>query len=303
MLNFKELAENILTDLMNNGSISDILLKTKIFAFKRGDKELLEWVSKELNGYEDEKPPKYRILNCGLKVDVFVPFRGTARVDFPIDMIEDENVRNRLSNLPFHMSISEIDNLCKDASNDGMIRMKVPVCVYHFLSEFINGDIQDSYQYTTTAAVSQILVAVKSVLIDFLLKVSNEEDINFNKFIKTNPQMITINNNSGIVNTGSGDINAQGANVVTGNNNLISLENKQELLRILENIDNIAAAQPNTDYEEVSKDIKAELQKKQPDKKVLKRCFSAIPTFLAGVASSATGNGVTELIKAALSYL
>ena len=29
MLNFKELAENILTDLMNNGSMSDILLKTK----------------------------------------------------------------------------------------------------------------------------------------------------------------------------------------------------------------------------------------------------------------------------------
>jgi hypothetical protein len=303
MLNFKELAENILTDLMNNGSISDILLKTKIFASKRGDKELLEWVSKELNGYEDEKPPKYRILNCGLKVDVFVPFRGTARVDFPIDMIEDENVRNRLSNLPFHMSISEIDNLCKDASNDGIIRMKVPVFAYQFLSEFINGDIQDSYQYTTTAAVSQILVAVKSVLIDFLLKVSNEEDINFNTFIKMTPQMITINNNSGIVNTGDGDINAQGATVVTGDNNAIGADNKQELLRILAEIDKIAAAQPNTDYEEVSKDIKAELQKEQPDKKVLRRFFSAIPTFLLGVASSAAGNGVTSLITSALALL
>lgn len=303
MLNFKELAENVLTDLMNNGSISDILLKTKIFASKRGDKELLEWVSKELNGYEDEKPPKYRILNCGLKVDVFVPFRGTARVDFPIDMIEDENVRNRLSNLPFHMSISEIDNLCKDASNDGIIRMKVPVFAYQFLSEFINGDIQDSYQYTTTAAVSQILVAVKSVLIDFLLKVSNEEDINFNTFIKMTPQMITINNNSGIVNTGGGDINAQGATVVTGDNNAIGADNKQELLRILAEIDKIAAAQPNTDYEEVSKDIKTELQKEQPDKKVLRRFFSAIPTFLLGVASSAAGNGVTSLITSALALL
>lgn len=58
MLNFKKLAENILEDLMNNGAISDILLKTKIFAFKRGDNELLSWISKELNGYEDETPPK-----------------------------------------------------------------------------------------------------------------------------------------------------------------------------------------------------------------------------------------------------
>ena len=62
MLNFKKLAENILTDLMNNGSISDILLKTKILASQKGDKELLEWVNHELEGYE-EKPPKYRILN------------------------------------------------------------------------------------------------------------------------------------------------------------------------------------------------------------------------------------------------
>ena len=72
MIDCKKLAENILMDLMNNGSISDILLKTKIYASKRGDGELLAWVTKELGGYE-EKPPTYRILNSGLKVVVFVP--------------------------------------------------------------------------------------------------------------------------------------------------------------------------------------------------------------------------------------
>lgn len=302
MLNFKELAENILTDLLNNGSISDILLKTKIFASKKGDVGLLEWVTRELEGYEN-KPPKYRILNSGLKVDVYIPFRGTARVDFPIEMIDDESVRNRLSNLPFHMPIAELEILCRESSNDGMIKMKVHVYAYQFMKEFINGDIQDAYQYTTTAAVSQILVSVKSILIDYLLKISNEEDINFNNFIKTNQQMITINN-SGIVNTGSGDINAQGATVVTGDNNTIGADNKAELLRILAEIDKIAAAsQPNPDYEEVVKDIKAELHKEQPAKNYLKRCFQAIPSFLMGVASSAAGNGLTTLIKSALALL
>ena len=93
MMNFKELAENILTDLMNNGSLSDILLKTKIFATKRSDNELLLWISKELDGYGDEKLPKYRNLRCGLKVEVVVPFGGYGIVDFPIDMIEDDNAR------------------------------------------------------------------------------------------------------------------------------------------------------------------------------------------------------------------
>lgn len=302
MLNFKELAENILTDLMNNGSMSDILLKTKIFASKRGDKELLEWVTHELEGYE-EKPPKYRILNSGLRVVVHVPYQGIARLDFPVDMIENDGARDRLSNIPFFSPIGEIENLCNNTDGDGRISMKVPVFAYRYMSGFINGDIQDAYQYTTPAAVSQIIVSVKSVLIDFLLKVSNEEDINFNNFIKTNPQMITINN-SGIMNTGSGDVNAEGATIVNGDNNIICTDNKEKLLKILAEIDKIAAAVlPNTDYEETVKDIKAELQKDKPQKNILRRFFSAIPTFLSGVGASVVANQLNPLVTSALALL
>jgi hypothetical protein len=301
MLNFKELAENILTDLMNNGSLSDILLKTKIFATKRGDNELISWISKELDGYGSEKPPKYRILNCGLTVDVFIPLRGTTCIDFPIDRINDDTIRNRLSSIAFLNPITEIENLCKDDSNYGLVKMKVPVDVYPFMSRFINGQIQDVYQYVTTAAVLQILTSVKSLLIDFLLKVSDEEQINFNSFIQTKPNMITIN--AGIVNTGNGDVNAQGSTNVVGDNNIISEDNKQELLRILAEIDRIAASQSNSEYEEVSKDIKSELQKEKPEKKYLKRCFQLIPSFLIDVAASVSGNGLTQLIKSALDLL
>lgn len=301
MLNFKELAENILTDLMNNGSLSDILLKTKIFATKRGDNELISWISKELDGYGSEKPPKYRILNCGLTVDVFIPLRGTTCIDFPIDRINDDTIRNRLSSIAFLNPITEIENLCKDDSNYGLVKMKVPVDVYSFMSRFINGQIQDVYQYVTTAAVLQILTSVKSLLIDFLLKVSDEEQINFNSFIQTKPNMITIN--AGIVNTGSGDVNAQGSTNVVGDNNIIIEDNKQELLRILAEIDGIAASQSNSEYEEVSKDIKSELQKEKPEKKYLKRCFQLIPSFLIDVAASVSGNGLTQLIKLALDLL
>ena len=105
MLNYKDLAENILMDLMNNGSLSDILLKTKIFATKRGDNELLSWISKELDGYEEEKLPKYRTLKCGLKVDVFVPFRGPGSVDFPIDIIKDDTARNSLSIMDIYICL------------------------------------------------------------------------------------------------------------------------------------------------------------------------------------------------------
>ena len=301
-MKFKELAENILSDLMNDKSLSDVLLKMKIFASVRKDEELLDWVIKELNGYEEVAPPKYRILPSGLKIKVHVPYQGENWIEFPAEMVRDDKARERLSNLPFHQSVAEIENISKSSEKDSLVKVRVPVFAFSYFSEFINGDIQDAYQYTTPAAVSQIVVSIKSVLIDFLLKIGKEEDINFNTFIKTNPQMITINN-SGIMNTGSGEVKAEGATIVNGNNNIISADYKKELLDILEKIDKIAAAQPNTDYDEASKDIKAELQKPQPDKKYLKRCFQAIPSFLMGVASSATGNGLTTLISSAIALL
>ena len=303
MIDCKKLAENILMDLMNNGSISDILLKTKIYASKRGDGELLAWVTKELGGYE-EKPPTYRILNSGLKVVVLVPYRGIFQIEFPTEMIKDEKVRDRLSNMPFHNPIAEIENICKNDGDDGNVNMHIHIGAYNFISDYINGEIQDAYQYTTKAAVTQILVAVKTVLIDYLLKVSNEENIDFSTFIKNNPKMNNTTIIAGVVHTGSGDLNVQESTNIVGNKNLINTCNKEELLKILTEINKIAeTATPNPDYVELIKDIKAELEKDQPDRNKVKRFFQLIPTFLSGVASSIAGNGLTQLITSAVSLL
>lgn len=100
MINYKELAENILSDLMGNTSISDILLKVKIFAAQKQDNDLLAWVKKELKGYDD-KPAEYRFLDSRVRVVVFLPFRGNVSVDFPVDIIKNQDVRNRLSKMVF----------------------------------------------------------------------------------------------------------------------------------------------------------------------------------------------------------
>lgn len=304
MLSYKELAETVLSDLMNNRSVSDVLLKMKILASVRNDDELLSWVTKELNGYGEETPPKYRILNSGVKIKVFVPFRGEFWIEFHAEMVEDERVRERLIHIPFHQSIGEIESLCKASDDEGTINMHVPVYAYSFMSKFINGDIQDAYQYSTKAAVTQIVISVKSILIDFLLKVNNEEDIDFNTFIKTIPQMSNVTINAGVVNTGNGIVNAQGSTNVVGDNNCVNSSDKAELLRILSEIDKIAASvAPNPEYEDVSKDIRMELHKEAPAKNFLKRCFQAIPSILTGVSTGVVANGLSPLITAALSLL
>lgn len=304
MMNYKDLAENILSDIMSNGSISDILLKAKIFASKKGDNDLLTWVSNELNGYEGISAPKYRILPLGLKVDVFVPFRGTSRIDFPAEMIKNKEVRERLSDLHFNNPIAEIEGLCKSTSDDANLYSKVHAYAFQFMAEFINGDIQGAYQVVTKASVSQILVAVKSVLIDFFLKISGEEDIDFSTFVKNNPNMTpNIQINTGIVNNGNGVINASGSTNIIGDNNVANVNNKEELLGILAEIDKLVKTQQNTEYNEVTNDIRDELQKEAPSKSYLKRCFQAIPSILAGVGTGVVANGITPLVQAAVALL
>ena len=91
-------------------------------------------------------------------------------------------------------------------------------------------------------------------------------------------------------------MNAQGATTVVGNNNIITVDNKAKLLRILTEIDKLAAAQPNEEYDEISKEIKDELQSEVPKKGLLKRCFQAIPTILTGIGTGIAANALSPLI-------
>ena len=303
MMSDKKFAETIMSDLMSNVSISDILLKLKIFASTKGDSELLNWVTQELEGYEN-KPPKYRILDAGVKIDVFVPYRGTFTIDFHTEMVTDERVRERLTKMPFHQSIEELIHLSSNNSDDGNICMHIPVPMYKHFVDFINGHIQGAYQYTTKAALAQVIVSLKSLIVDYVLKLSNSENLDFNTFIKNNPAMATsININAGIVNTGDGTINAQGSVNITGDNNSVNAGDRQELLDILSKIDSMAESLQDAEYSEVSKNIKDELEKDAPSANYLKRCFQAIPSILTGVGSGIMANGITPLVKDAIALL
>ena len=305
MLDSSKLVEKIASDLMSDRPVSEILLQLKLLASVKGDSEMLKWVTLELEGYED-KPPDYRILPSRLMVEVAVPYAGSRVVDFPIEVIKIQAIRDRLSNMPIHNPISEIEQLCRGKDEGGSIEMPVPVHVYRSFSGFIRGSVQRAYQSVTKAALAQVIVSIKSLLIDYLLALGKEEDINFNAFINNNQKMIdkSVTINAGIYNAGDGTVNAQGATTVVGDNNIIGEGNKEELLKILAQIDELAAsAQLNPEYKEVSNEIKEELKKQTPANNLLKRCFQLIPTFFANVGAGIIANKLTPLIASAIALL
>ena len=89
MESIKEMAESILSDLMNNIPISELLLKAKIFASKKGDQDLSNWIDHELNGYK-EKPPVYRMLDAGVKINICNGFQKITNFEYPIDLVKEE---------------------------------------------------------------------------------------------------------------------------------------------------------------------------------------------------------------------
>ena len=302
MIDVKNQAELILSDLMNNKPISEVLLKVKILASAKSDNELSDWVTNELHGYNGI-PPKYRILPSGLKVELFVPFSGTTLIDFPTEMIEVDKVRDRLSKICFVNPVEEIDKLC-NSPDSNFITFHVTAYVYNYLSKFVNGDIQDVYQFVTNAAVSQILVSVKSVLIDFLLNLCDKENLNFSSFMQNSPIMNNVTINAGVVNTGNGTVNAQDFSTIIGNNNTVSVNDKNELLKILDEIDKLAdTLKTNIEFKDLSKDIRSELQKENPVRKYIKRCFQAIPSLLKTVGTEVIASRLSLLINSALSIL
>lgn len=100
---------------------------------------------------------------------------------------------------------------------------------------------------------------------------------------------------AGIVNIGSGTVNAQGP---------INEVGKNELLTILKKLDSIAElAEDNEAYKEVSDDIKKEIEKPEPNKSLIRRSLQLIPSFLASVSSDIIANEVSPLVQSALSIL
>ena len=298
--NLRQLAESILTDLTQDAPIANTMLKAKVFASKKKDKDLLSWIEHELNGYE-ENLPKYRLLDAGVKVDIHRGFQEVLGYNYPVGMVKDEKVRERLLHLPIHGSISEVEEL-STKSGEGTIHIDIPIEIwYHHMRHCINGDIQRAYQFATVASVKQIMVKIKSLLIDYFLKIDKGELLSFLSLIKKEtPTMQII---AGIVNTGSGNATANGATIISGANISINKDNLPELQRILSCIEEIMKSLNSDDYKEISEELKTEIEKDSPSRNIIKRGLQAINGIASGIVSGVIANQVSPLVTSAIALL
>lgn len=291
METYTKIAENIIAGISNNETIADLLLKAKIYASLKKDKKMLSWIQGELEGYEN-KPPEYRILDCAVKVKVFKPFVGEFNIYFPVEVINDERVRNRIVKMPIHASITEVEDLSKQPNS---ILLNLSFGLAKYFSPFLGGDFQGAYQEVSPSALKKIIILVKDILLSYFLKVAEGEDIDFTAMTKTkfdgdmkitNSKVIVSGNDTHITNS-----------VVNSENVKVNEDNLEKLKAILSELESHVLKSNNEEGLEAIEEVKQELNSEKPSKNKLQLLWrglgSVLTGTLSGVSVSLISKGLT----------
>lgn len=168
----KDLINSIIKDLIDDAPISKIMLKAQAIAANLGNDKFTEWIKREQNGYgKDDDIPEYRKSKCQAKVNMTKGFNIITNFDVPIDAIPDEKTREVLSHICFSEPISEIDNMSKNASPSGALKVIAPAYAYYKTNEiFPYCNVDALWKVTNVTAASAVVDKFKSKMLEFFLE-------------------------------------------------------------------------------------------------------------------------------------
>ena len=304
-MNTKLLIENIIEDLVNDASISKIMLKAQAIAYALGNDDFQQWVYKEQNGYNSAKEvPEYRKVDSGLVVSASLSFGRIANnYPLPIDIIPDKSVRDYLKVVKLMQPIAIIENFLIDRDTSSLY-FEVPGFLWKDIETCLDdGNVLSAKQIVPVASFRSVVEKLKSQLLHFFLELSKQIDIDFN--VLTNKDKIASIMNqtfyAGIVNTGRGNVQADNATIIGGTNNNVSITPllKEQIENILQQIETIKSdiSADEQDIAEVILDIRNELEKLSPYKRFVKNSLQALKSFGRIIAEKSIECGLNNILS------
>lgn len=166
-----EIIENLSSE---KGKLSDALLKTKVLLHKIGHKELVPWVNNELNGYPDKDTvPEYRVLPAQVLVDASNgAYRATSH-HIPMGHLTDKH-REAIETARMDQSLAVLEKFTE--KDGGNLRAHIPMESYGILGKGLgnNYQIESAWSEVSQTSVLQILIQVRSRLLDFVLELNDQ---------------------------------------------------------------------------------------------------------------------------------
>jgi len=158
----------------DSGKLSDALIKTKVLLHKIGHKELVPWVNSELNGYPDPGTvPEYRILPAQVLVNAANMAYQVTSHHIPLGHLEQKH-RERLETARMDQSLAVLEKFTE--KDDGHLQAHIPMESYGILGKGLDRSyrIQSAWSEISHTSVIQILIQVRSRLLDFVLELSDQ---------------------------------------------------------------------------------------------------------------------------------
>jgi hypothetical protein len=229
-----KIIDELIDEISNgNSKLTDILIKTKVLAFKLKNETLKNWIDNELNGYVSDELPEYRKLKCLVIGTMSNGFQRANNYPIPLTGI-DKEIAEGLTSVSIYQSISTLDQFISDNQGSKMGN-HVPSDICSYISKSLGNGyvIEYARQQLDKVQITQVLTAIKTKLLDFLLNLNEEigED-NIDNFTKG----IENEKVGGLFNS---TVFGNNATIIIGNNNNqnvknISKGNFSELKRALE---------------------------------------------------------------------
>ena len=308
-MDVKKLIEEVLEALGDNKTLTDVASKIQIIARLLGDKKLRSWYNCEfVTGYQNEELPEYRITKAAdIKATYIVP-QGFGAWHLPDQSVPMFNLGKEKYDEVMTIKLKEnISSIIECSKHPEKMAMSLNPYETSLVQKVLGeAHIRSVHKVIPPSAFQHVIDNVQNRIIDLFMdldeKVFNGElDVTSNKGKREINQVINNYITAGVVNTGSGSIDASNSTNAGNINGSVSNEVKERLNSIVSEIEKIASDHDDwlKDISQELLDIHSELQSASPQAKSLAKSFKS----LAWGASISIKAAIEKLVGDAINVL
>ncbi|OXA71102.1 hypothetical protein B0A67_12570 [Flavobacterium aquidurense] len=201
-------------------SLTSILLKVKVFGVRLKNKMLIDWVTKEIEGYKsNDVLPEYRISKCNIYGNLTNGRWKLTNYLIPTDGLLPE-IRDAVEKFKFYQGVSELEHLLSDKSTTVGIAIQSEILFYLTQNLQIHhgnpyAEIYSATRKIGTGAIDHALSMIRSNALNIMLEIEKEfgYKIDMAKLMARNNEVnqtiykimnyITTDGNDNTINTGN----------------------------------------------------------------------------------------------------
>ena len=305
----KKLIEEVILDLGNNKSLTEVSSKIQIIVRLLGDVKLKAWYASEfVTGYKDQELPIYRVSRAAdIRANYLVPY-GCGAMSFRDQSVPVMNLGkekyDEIMKVRFTDTISAIIEYSKHPEDVSMsLSPYEQMLVQKVLGK---AHIQSVHKVLSPSIFQTIIDNVQGRIIDMFIdfneKIFNGElDIMSRTAKEEIHQVITNNITAGIFQTGSGTIDARNSTIAVKEEQSLSSEVISTLLSLANEVEKLVK-DTDEEFDNIAHeivDIRTELSKSQPNSGFLRKSFKA----LAWGTTISCKTAIEEVVKKAIDML